>query len=86
MREKKEFIVLAFATNEAAMTTEKFCREAKIPGRLIPLPEEVSAGCGIAWRMEVRDWEQHRTVLTGADLSVESVNTVRQWVFQKDGE
>ena len=33
------------------MAMEDYCHEQKIPGRLIPLPQEISAGCGLAWRM-----------------------------------
>ena len=51
MREKHPFIVLSFHTTVAAMEWEKRCMETGIPGRLIPLPREISAGCGLAWRM-----------------------------------
>ena len=51
MREKHPFIVLSFQTTVAAMEWEKRCMETGIPGRLIPLPREISAGCGLAWRM-----------------------------------
>ena len=51
MREKHPFIVLSFQTTVAAM-------ETGIPGRLIPLPREISAGCGLAWRMRPEEWEQ----------------------------
>lgn len=31
------------------MQWEDFCRKKLLPGRLIPLPGFVSAGCGMAW-------------------------------------
>ena len=49
MREKHPFIVLSFQTTVAAMEWEKRCMETGIPGRLIPLPGVVSAGCGLCW-------------------------------------
>ena len=58
MREKHPFIVLSFHTTVAAMEWEKRCMETGIPGRLIPLPREISAGCGLAWRMRPEEWEQ----------------------------
>ena len=58
MREKHPFIVLSFHTTVAAMEWEKRCMETGIPGRLIPLPREISAGCGLAWRMHPEEWEQ----------------------------
>ena len=38
------------------MAWEKRCIAEQIPGRLIPLPRELSAGCGLAWRMLPEDW------------------------------
>lgn len=58
MREKHPFIVLSFHTTVAAMEWEKRCMETGIPGRLIPLPREISVGCGLAWRMHPEEWEQ----------------------------
>ena len=48
MRKKKTYIVLSFRTTVEAMAWEKHCATAQIPGRLIPLPREISAGCGLA--------------------------------------
>lgn len=58
MREKHPFIVLSFHTTVTAMEWEKRCMETGVPGRLIPLPAEISAGCGLAWRMRPGEWEQ----------------------------
>ena len=58
MRAKRPYIVLSFGSTVAAMAWEKRCAEKTIPGRLIPLPRELSAGCGLAWRMLPEDWEQ----------------------------
>ena len=48
MRAKRPYIVLSFHATVEAMAWEKHCTEANIPGRLIPLPRELSAGCGLA--------------------------------------
>ena len=52
MRAKRPYIVLSFGSTVAAMAWEKRCAEKTIPGRLIPLPRELSAGCGLAWRSQ----------------------------------
>lgn len=54
MRAKRPYIVLSFRTTVEAMAWEKHCEAEHIPGRLIPLPRELSAGCGLAWRMPPR--------------------------------
>jgi hypothetical protein len=33
------------------MAMEQFCAAQSVGGRLIPVPRELSAGCGLAWRM-----------------------------------
>ena len=58
MRAKRPYIVLSFGSTVAAMAWEKRCAERTIPGRLIPLPRELSAGCGLAWRMLPEEWAQ----------------------------
>ena len=58
MRIKKTYIVLSFHTTLEAMEWEKQCLADGVPGRLIPLPREISAGCGLAWRMLPEDFEQ----------------------------
>ncbi len=57
MRTKKLYVILSFHTTSEAMSWENRCLEHGIPGRLIPLPREISAGCGLAWRMLPQDWE-----------------------------
>lgn len=52
MRVKKEKLVVAFHTTADAMKMEEECKKAGIEGRLIPVPREISAGCGMAWSSE----------------------------------
>ena len=71
MRVKKTYIVLPFRTTLEAMEWEKQCTERGVPGRLIPLPREISAGCGLAWRMLPEEFElwQHRLDLACYDAA-----------------
>lgn len=49
MRRKELKLVVTFHTTADAMAMEKVCRGAEVSGRLIPVPREISAGCGLAW-------------------------------------
>ncbi len=49
MRKKEPRLIFAFHTTADAMATESLCKEKGLPGRLVPVPREISAGCGIAW-------------------------------------
>ena len=50
MRQRKPALVITFDTTAEAMAMERFCEISEIPGRLFPLPGEISAGCGLAWK------------------------------------
>ncbi|MBR6575407.1 MAG: DUF3343 domain-containing protein [Clostridia bacterium] len=49
MRLKKPRLIVTFHTTTAAMGMEIACSRAGLPGRLIPVPREITAGCGMAW-------------------------------------
>ena len=55
MRRKTPKIVVSFATTSDAMAVEAKARETGLPGRMIPVPSAVSAGCGLAWCTEADD-------------------------------
>lgn len=49
MRLKQPRLIITFHTTTAAMGMEIACSRAGLPGRLIPVPREITAGCGMAW-------------------------------------
>lgn len=49
MRLKQPRLIVIFHTTTAAMGMEAACAKAGLPGRLIPVPREITAGCGMAW-------------------------------------
>lgn len=49
-REKKMALILSFNKTTDAMAVEKYCMEHNLPGRIIPVPREITAGCGLAWK------------------------------------
>ena len=49
MRKKELKLVITFHTTADAMGMEQLCRKKNLPGRLIPVPRCLSAGCGLAW-------------------------------------
>lgn len=69
MREKKKYTILTFRTTTDAMAMEKKCAECGIPGRLIPVPREITAGCGLAWRMPAKEYPEFKKALDGLQLS-----------------
>ncbi len=51
-------LVIGFPTTADAMAMESAFKELKRPGRLIPVPREMSAGCGMAYATETEYEEE----------------------------
>lgn len=56
--------LLTFYNTSGAIAVERFCKEHQIPGRLIPVPREISASCGLSWAVPVEQQKELRDVET----------------------
>lgn len=66
----EEYIVFAFDSTHEAIKSEKLLEEKNVNGRLIPLPPEVSAGCGLALRINKEIKDEVISLLTNNDVSI----------------
>lgn len=73
MRKKTKQLVIAFSTTTAAMAMEKRAQEMGIFGRLIPLPSEISAGCGLSWKTKPEEKEKILVFLEEEKLKWEAM-------------
>lgn len=69
-------VVLTFATTSDALAVEAAAREHGLPGRAIPVPSEISAGCGLAWCADERDREELLAAIGRHGLDHEGAFTV----------
>ena len=69
-RTRKLRLVLTFDTTDAALLTERTARAAGLDGRLIPVPREISAGCGLAWSAPPETGDALRQALRQAGAAV----------------
>lgn len=69
-------LVVSFPTTAAAMACEECCGRRGLPGRMIPLPGEVSAGCGLAWKASPGDRDALATALADDGVPVEAMTVV----------
>ena len=76
MLQKKLCLVVTFDATAAAMAAEKYCLERGVPGRLIPVPREITAGCGLAWKAEVDQEEAVTAALEAAGIAYSGVHRV----------
>lgn len=73
MRKKTKQLVITFSTTTAAMAMEKMAQEMGIFGRLIPLPSEISAGCGLSWKTKPEEKEKMLVFLEEEKLKWEAM-------------
>ena len=69
MRKKTKQLVITFSTT----TAEKRAQEMGIFGRLIPLPSEISAGCGLSWKTKPEEKEKILVFLEEEKLKWEAM-------------
>ena len=79
MRQKKPFLIITFSATADAMALEKYCLEHRLPGRLIPIPREIHAGCGLAWKTPPDKEACFRQVLLDAGLRCEAMKVLELW-------
>jgi hypothetical protein len=76
MREKKPTLIITFSTTSAAMAMDRLAGERGLPGRLIPVPREITAGCGLAWKAEPEDEEELTRQLNKNSLRWETIRVI----------
>ncbi|MGC4019670.1 MAG: DUF3343 domain-containing protein [Muricomes sp.] len=74
MRKKELKLVVTFHTTADAMAMEKVCKAQQVPGRLIPVPRSISAGCGLSWCADIETREQLLNVMKEVDIEQEAIH------------
>ena len=76
MRTKKPQLVNTLSETAEASKMEKDGQEHRLPGRLIPIPSQITAGCGLAWKAEPDAKEQFIEQLKQGGISWEQMQIV----------
>ncbi len=76
MRQKELTQIITFKTTTAAMAMEDHCKEKKLPGRIIPLPKEISAGCGLCYKTDRLDEDFWKKELEMAHITYEEMRQI----------
>ena len=74
MRKKELKLVVTFHTTADAMAMEKACKEQNAPGRIIPVPRAISAGCGLSWCADLSDKERITEVMQSVGIQEEEMH------------
>lgn len=73
MRKKEKKIIITFTTTTEAIQMEKCCKKERMPGRLIPIPTAITAGCGLSWCIYPDEKEIVLAMMDRAGLNPEGV-------------
>lgn len=73
MRKKELKLVVTFHTTADAMAMENACKGMKIPGRLIPVPRSLSAGCGLSWCAQLEDKSVLEEMMDATAIEYEAI-------------
>ena len=67
-------LVVTFHTTADAMAMEKACKEKQVPGRLIPVPRAICAGCGLAWCTGLEDRKAIEELMKDIGIEEEQIH------------
>lgn len=70
---KRKYLVITFSQTTMALYMEKICTLDHRDGRIIPLPKEIDAGCGLVWATQEMDQEGWRAYLESRGVRCEKM-------------
>ena len=74
MISQEKRLIITFRCTTDAIAMEKSCKATGAPGRLIPVPRAISAGCGLSWCADLTDREQILDVMKDVGIEQEDVH------------
>ena len=66
-------LVVTFPTTAEALKAEALAKSQGLAGRLIPVPRQISAGCGLAWSGPPETEQQMRELLKEERVTLEQI-------------
>ena len=74
--ERREWLLFTFAATTAAMAMERLCHAGGLPGRLIPVPRTITAGCGMCWAAPPGSREALEKLVMREHLDVDGIYAI----------
>lgn len=78
-RQKTPKVVVTFASLTDALAVEDSAKEHGFPGRIIPVPSEIDAGCGFAWAAPAAQRGEVERALADHALAHEGVHEIEMY-------
>ncbi len=73
MRAKELQCIITFHTTTEAILFEQAAKAKGSQGRIIPVPREITAGCGLAWKDTVHARDNLEKILKEQQLGYDSL-------------
>ena len=73
MRTKTLQLLVTFSSTVQAMAFEQAAWEAGLPGRLIPVPKAITAGCGLAYKAPPEARKAVEALLSERECAIEGI-------------
>lgn len=73
MKEKKLKLIITFESMSDAINLEKILKKKNIEGRLIPVPREISSGCGTVWCSDIELKEQITEIISHEKTDINKI-------------
>ncbi|SEL26667.1 Protein of unknown function [Carnobacterium iners] len=77
MINRQHYGILVFESSSAASQAEIKMTEKNWSCRLIPIPEQLSAGCGLVLQLSVGDLKEIKTFITKEAISCDGIYEVK---------
>lgn len=76
MQEKR--LIITFNTTTDVLRAEKLFKENNIFGKIISIPSEISAGCGLTWESKIELEKKLTNILKENDIQYDGVYLINK--------
>lgn len=70
MIKEEEFLLLAAESTHLVIKNEKILKESNIDCRIIPLPSQIKASCGLSIRTDLKNLEKIKKILYNNEMEL----------------
>lgn len=70
MIKEEEFLLLAAESTHLVIKNEKILKESNIDCRIIPLPSQIKASCGLSIRTDLKNLEKVKKILYNNEMEL----------------
>lgn len=67
------YLVVTFATITDAINCDKEAKKSQVKGRLVPIPRQISADCGMVWRGDINMRQEVNELLENNHIAYEDI-------------